>query len=305
MEVLLKKLYERMVLIRVAQEKIAELYPETEIRCPVHLCTGQEAAPVAVCSHLSKKDWIFCGHRNHGWYIAKGGDLRFLFAELYGKQSGCSKGKGGSMHLVATEVGMSLTSSIVGGTIPHAVGAALTFKKRKGDRIACACLGDGAVEEGIFFECLNFSKLYELPVLFCVENNGYSVESRVVKRRGFDLSKVCDGFDIAFETASGEDIAATTRAAQNAISKVKGRQPAVLEIHVNRFRSHVHPPDWSSHLTEKDRTERDPIMKCPDQNWLAEVFQDCEIIVEEAIRYAQSDSFPTSKELLKDVLETQ
>lgn len=290
-----------MIQIRVTQERIANIYSEGKIRCPVHLCTGQEAVPVGVCSNLSKNDWVFSGHRNHGWYIAKGGNINQLFAELFGKSGGCCRGKGGSMHLAAPDIGFSITSSIVAGTLAQAVGAALTFKMRKKSCIAIANCGDAAVEEGVFFECLNFAKLFSLPVLFCVENNGLSVESQIRYRRAFNLEKVCEGFGVKYKFVDTVDVDEIAMITENIYGFVKGNEPALIEFNVHRFREHVHPPEFSKHLTEEDRERFDPINKHQDKEWVSKIFRESEIIVDKAITFAENSPFPVESDLLQDV----
>ena len=145
---ILKTLYTKMLLVRKVEEKIVALYPEQEIRCPTHLSIGQEAAASGVCAALTPEDYAFSTHRCHSHYLAKGGSLKGMFAELYGKSSGCAKGKGGSMHLVDPDVGMMGASAVVGGTIPLAVGAALAAQSKRLPRIAVAFFGDAAAEQG-------------------------------------------------------------------------------------------------------------------------------------------------------------
>ena len=173
----LKKLYREMVRIRIVEESIAEHYPEQEMRCPVHFSIGQEAVAVGVCVHLDPSDHVFSNHRSHGHYLAKGGDLKAMVAEIYGKEAGCSRGFGGSMHLLDLKHGFLGAAPIVGSTIPIAVGSALTATVKEEDRVTVVFLGDGATEEGVFSESLNFAALKQLPVVFVCENNLYSVYS--------------------------------------------------------------------------------------------------------------------------------
>ena len=155
-----------MIRIRMVEERIVDLYPEQEMRCPVHLSIGQEAAAVGVCSVLERDDWVFSGHRNHAHYLAKGGDLKQMLAEIYGKATGCCGGKGGSMHLTDLDAGFVGATPIVGSTVPIAVGAALTAQMRGDGRMVAVFFGDGAMETGVVHESLNFASLKRLPVLF-------------------------------------------------------------------------------------------------------------------------------------------
>src|SRR6266446_159274 len=180
---LLTTLFRTMTRNRTAEEKIAGILDKNEIRCPTHLCTGQEAIAAGVCAALQRDDYIFGGHRSHGHYLAKGGDLRMLMAELYGKVSGCAQGRGGSMHLVAPEVGLLGTVPLVAATIPIAVGAALASKLRGEQRVSVPFFGDGATEEGHFHESLNLAAVHQLPVIFVCENNLYASHMPLHERR--------------------------------------------------------------------------------------------------------------------------
>ena len=178
-----KKLYYEMVRIRTVEKKIAELYHEQEIRCPVHLSIGQEAIAVGVCQNLNREDKIVTAHRSHAHYLAKGGSLKKMISELYGKYSGCAKGLGGSMHLVDFSAGVYAAVPIVGSTIPIGVGIAWANKLKRNKNIVVAFFGDGATEEGVFFESLDFAALHDLPIIFVCENNEYSVYSHISKRQ--------------------------------------------------------------------------------------------------------------------------
>ena len=155
----LLELYYSLSIVRKVELKIEELYHLDEMKTPVHLCLGQEAVSAGVCANLRKEDYVFSNHRSHGHYLAKGGNLKSMIAEFYCKETGCSKGRGGSMHIIDTSVGHHGSSSIVGGSIPHAVGAALAFKMQKKDLVAVSFFGDAASEEGVFFESMNLAKL--------------------------------------------------------------------------------------------------------------------------------------------------
>ncbi|MBI4331624.1 MAG: thiamine pyrophosphate-dependent dehydrogenase E1 component subunit alpha, partial [Chloroflexi bacterium] len=181
-----KKLYYAMLRIRLVEERIAELYPEQQMRCPVHLCTGQEAIAAGVSAHLTSDDYALSNHRSHGHYLAKGGDLKAMMAEIYGRVTGCSRGKGGSMHLVDLAAGFLGATPIVGSTIPMAVGAALATVMKGEKRVTVAYFGDAAVEEGVFHESLNFAALKRLPVVFVCENNFFSVYSPLSVRQPAD-----------------------------------------------------------------------------------------------------------------------
>jgi pyruvate dehydrogenase E1 component alpha subunit len=153
----------------------------------VHLSIGQEAVAVGLCSQMKLDDWLFINYRGHAFYLAKGGPLPELFAELYGKRTGLSKGKAGSMHLAAPMQGVMGASAVVGSTISHAVGAALASKIRGENRVFVTVFGDGATEQGTYHESLNFASLHNLPVLFLCENNGMSVDARIEERQSTEI----------------------------------------------------------------------------------------------------------------------
>src|SRR5262252_5874004 len=172
----LLRLYRQMLLIRRCEEQLARSHQRGLVHCACHTYVGQEAIAVGVCSHLRQDDVVFSTHRGHGHALAKGLPPRELFAELFGRATGCSRGRGGSMHLFAPEIGLMGTSGIVGPCILQAAGAGYTFKLLKSDRVAVAFFGDGAVNNGAFHEGLNLASIYHLPVLFVCENNHFATE---------------------------------------------------------------------------------------------------------------------------------
>src|SRR5437867_4174341 len=179
-------MYRTMVRVRRFEERVAQLVESGEIRTPCHLYIGQEAIAAGVCATLEARDYVWGGHRSHGHYLAKGGDLRAMMAELLGKATGCSGGRGGSMHLVAPEVGILGTVPLVAATIPLAVGAGMAARLRRDGRVSVAFFGDGATEEGHYHESLNLAALYRLPVIFVCENNFYASHLQLFERRVAD-----------------------------------------------------------------------------------------------------------------------
>ena len=177
------ELYACMQRIRLVEEAISTRYVEQEMRCPVHLSIGQEAAAAGVCLALETRDKVFSTHRSHAHYLSKGGDLRKMLAEIYGKATGCIGGRGGSMHIMDLDVNMVASIPIVGSCIPLAVGSALADSLDGRDNVSIAYLGDASVEEGVFHESANFAKLRDLPVLFVCENNLYSVYTQLHERQ--------------------------------------------------------------------------------------------------------------------------
>ena len=234
----------QMLRIRMVDEAIAELYAEQEMRCPVHLSIGQEAAAVGVCAALNANDWVFSGHRNHAHYLARGGSLERMLAELYGKATGCTGGLGGSMHLTDPEAGFVGATPIVGSAVPIAVGAALTAKFHGQGRIAVVFFGDAAMETGLVHESLNLAVVHRLPVLFCCENNLYSVYSPLSVRQPphRTISELAAGHGIRTSAGDGNDVEAVHQIADEACVSIRdGDGPAFIELSTYRWREHCGP----------------------------------------------------------------
>ena len=251
------RLYESMLRIRLIEESIAERYSEEKMRCPTHLSIGQEAISVGVCSNLSKEDTVLSTHRAHAHYLAKGGCLKSMLAEIYGKVTGCSKGMGGSMHLIDKSVGFLGSTAIVGNTIPIAVGLALSVKIKKIKKISCVFFGDGAIEEGAFYESINFAIIHKLPVLFICENNFYSVYSGLEVRqpKGRKIHEMVNA--IGIETSYGDGNNVEEVAEQVKVSKdniLKGNGPQFIEFETYRWREHC-GPNYDNDLGYRDEEE--------------------------------------------------
>ena len=232
--------------IRLVEEKIIELYPTDLIQSPVHLSIGQEAVAVGVCEALDSSDLIFPNYRGHSFFLARGGDLGQFFAELMGRQTGMSKGKAGSMHLADPSHGVMGASAVVASTISHAAGAALAEKIKSGgasNRLFIPIFGDGATEQGVFFETLNFAALHHLPVLFVLEDNSLAVHTSLADRQAFSIRKICESFGIEyFEEPHGFDPALVAAVARRAIESIRGAGgPALLRVKTMRYREHVGP----------------------------------------------------------------
>jgi len=240
----LVRLYREMLRIRLVEEKIADLYPEGKMRCPVHLCIGQEAVAAGVCSNLATQDYVLSTHRAHGHYLAKGGDLRAMMAELYGKRTGCSRGIGGSMHLMDLAAGFLGSTPIVGSTIPIAVGAAFGALMRRESRVTAVFFGEAATEEGVFHESLNFAALKKLPVVFICENNLYSVYSPLAVRQpaGREVFRLAEAHGLESRQGNGNDVAEVYDLARHAVQKAReGAGPSFLEFKTYRWREHCGP----------------------------------------------------------------
>src|SRR2546426_8772503 len=184
-----ERLYRSLYRIRRTEEEVARIYPTDKIKSPVHLSIGQEAVSVGVCEALGLNDIVFGTYRSHALYLAKGGDLRRMIAELYGKVTGCAHGKGGSMHLIDVEHGVMGTSAVVGTGMAPAVGYAYAVKVQRRPTLVANFFGDGAVDEGAFHESLNFASLKRLPMIFVCEKNAYAINSRQLDRQ--PLANIC------------------------------------------------------------------------------------------------------------------
>lgn len=259
--------YRQMLRIRLVEERIADLYPQQEMRCPVHLCIGQEAIAVGVCGRLRTEDYVLSAHRSHGHYLAKGGELTSMLAEIYGRASGCASGRGGSMHLIDREAGFLGSVPIVGSTLPIAVGAALGSAMRGEDRVTVVFFGDGATEEGVFHESLNFAALKKLPIVFVCENNFYSIYTPLADRQPprRDLMRLAAGHGLAGARGDGNDVLEVDRHAADAVARARsGDGPTLLEFHTYRMREHC-GPSADDHLAYRDEAtvrawrDRDPL----------------------------------------------
>lgn len=266
---LAQRLFNDMLRIRLVEEAIAERYSEWKMRCPTHLCIGQEAVAVGVCAVLRHDDLVVSGHRAHGHYLAKGGDLNRMLAEIYGKRTGCCAGKGGSMHLTDTAVGFMGSTAIVAGTIPVGVGLGLSIQLNRTDQVSVAFLGDGAVEEGVFYESINFAAVRKLPVLFVCENNFYSVYSplRVRQPRGRRIHEMVAAMGVRVAHGDGNDVVEVFHRSAEAVAAIRrGEGPHFLEFETYRWREHCGPNydnDIGYRTPQEFETwrEKDPVVR--------------------------------------------
>lgn len=261
-----------MVRIRRAEETLAAMVESGEVKTPCHLYVGQEAIAAGVCAALRKEDSVWGGHRSHGHYLAKGGALTALFAEVLGKSSGCSRGRGGSMHLTAPEQGIAGTVPIVAASVPLAAGAAMAFKLRKERRVAVAFFGDGAVEEGQLHETLNLASLYRLPLLLVCENNLYASHMHwSERRRADDVHQAGRLHSVPSRRVDGNDVERVYDAARAAVDKARmGGGPVFLECRTFRWRGHVGPSfDTDVGVTRSNDlaewTSKDPIARVEEK----------------------------------------
>jgi pyruvate dehydrogenase E1 component alpha subunit len=303
-----------MQLIRRAEEAIAGMVESGEARCPCHLYIGQEAIASGVCAALNREDTIWGGHRSHGHYLAKGGSLEGLFAEVLGKVTGCSEGRGGSMHLLAEDVGILGTVPIVAGTVPLAAGAALAAKMRGDSRVAVAFFGDGTLEEGHVHETFNLAALYRLPLVFVCENNLYSSHLHWNERRVADnLDEAGEFHSVPGMRVDGNDVAAVYQATRAAVGRARsGLGPTLLECRTFRWRGHVGAStdsDVGVHRKGElaEWLDRDPIARAGSQLnevELADAATSVDEQVKAALAAARQASLPEAARILEHVWET-
>ena len=306
-EKILTDLYKAMLKIRLAEKKIVELYPSDKIQSPVHLSLGQEAVSAGLGLALKRSDHLYGTYRNHGIYIAKGGDLKKMFAELYGKDSGCARGKGGSMHLVAPEVGLMGCSAIVASTIPVATGDALASKLQGRQRVVVAFFGDGAVDEGVFFESINFAALKNLPIIYVCENNEYAIHSKVTDRhKNTKLFEYGESLGVPGIRLNGSDAGEVYQSLHDQVENIrKGSGPALMEYMTYRWYEHVGPGlDHAEPYRLKGRFEtaqkEDPLTRFVPTDaarWEKEIIAE----IEEAVEFAEKSPFPDKSRLYEDL----
>jgi TPP-dependent pyruvate/acetoin dehydrogenase alpha subunit len=265
---LLISLHQGLLKVRLTEELLAERYKQQEMRTPTHFGIGQEAIAVGVCHALRRDDVVYSHHRCHNHYLAKGGSIYKLAAELYGRADGCSGGRGGSVHITAPQVGFIATSAILGETTACAVGSALAFKMDGSDRVAVTFFGEGAMDEGSFYESANYASVKRLPVLFVCENNLYATESPLQLRQpaGTDLCERVRSFKIDALSIDGNDVHEVYHAAESALESLRaGTGPFFLECMTYRWREHVGPYfDHELNRTYRTREEVEAWMEqCP------------------------------------------
>ena len=319
---LLENLYRTMVRIRICEESFVEPILSGEVRCPCHLYSGEEAIAVGVCAALSETDYVFGTHRSHGHYLAKGGDMNELVAEIYGKETGCSKGRGGSMHIIEPEKGMMGAAPIVAGTISLALGAALASKIRKEKRVSVSFFGDGATGEGVLYESLNFAAVKKLPILFVCENNFYSTHMPIREcRPDKDIFEIGKPFGIESFKIDGNDVLEVYETMRKTVELCRNdKGPAFIECVTYRLRGHVGPDDniQGAHTDIRPEEEieawrrKDPIPNF--ENYLLEnevlekadveeIKREVEKEVEEAHLFAKDSPYPNGTDLAKYVFK--
>jgi acetoin:2,6-dichlorophenolindophenol oxidoreductase subunit alpha len=313
-------LLKSMLRIRYAEEAIVEPILNGTVKTPAHLYSGEEAIASGICGNLRRDDKIFGNHRSHGHYIAKGGSLNEMFAEIYCKETGCSRGRGGSMHLISPENGVLGIVPIVAGTISLAVGSALASSIRKSDEVTVSFFGDGATGEGVLYEAMNFAALKKLPIIFACENNLYSTHLPIDEIRvNPNISESAEPFGIKSYRVDGNDVLKVAEISKKAVDYCReGDGPVFIEFLTYRFRGHVGPDDniQGTHTDIRPQKEidfwlaKDPITRM-EKHLLTENLITADEInsikrkvtdeVKEAVKYAENSDFPNKNELLNYV----
>jgi TPP-dependent pyruvate/acetoin dehydrogenase alpha subunit len=309
------KLYRSLYRIRRVEEEIARVYPTDKIKSPVHLSIGQEAVAVGVCEALQPEDVVFGTYRSHAYYLAKGGDLKAMIAEQYGKITGCAKGKGGSMHLVDVAHGIMGASAVVGTTIPNAVGYAYALKLQRKSSIVVSFFGDGATDEGVFYESLNFAALKAVPLIFVCENNFYAIHTHISRRqkKPDNLIQRATTYDIPAERIDGNDVLKIYERVSAVAKSLRNGQPGpfFFECLTYRWKEHVGPNE-DYHLGYRSKEEAEPWMVNDQVKRLAEltpaterqrIEAEVEAEIQEAFAFAEASPFPEGDELFTDVFK--
>ena len=308
-------MYERMQTIRQFEDRVKVEFGKGKIPGFVHLYAGEEAVAVGICANLTDADFMTSTHRGHGHCIAKGVDVKGMMAELYGKATGICKGKGGSMHIADMDKGMLGANGIVGGGPPLACGSGLTAKTRKTDQVTICFFGDGASEQGTLHESLNLAAIWDLPVVFSAENNGYAESTPSTYHCSVEnIADRAAAYNMPGVTVDGNDIFAVHEAAGEAIARARGGQgPTLLECKTYRFNGHFEGDAQTYKVpeeNEKYRTTLDPIKLFREnvlarnavaENELQTVDERVQSAIDAAVAFAEDSPFPQAQETFTDV----
>ncbi|MBB4109779.1 MULTISPECIES: pyruvate dehydrogenase (acetyl-transferring) E1 component subunit alpha [Pedobacter] len=312
------KWFESMLLMRKFEEKTGQLYGQQKIRGFCHLYIGQEAVVAGAISAMKKGDSMITTYRDHAHALALGVSADSIMAEMYGKATGCSKGKGGSMHMFSKEHNFYGGHAIVGGQIPLGAGVAFAEKYKGTDNVNICYMGDGAVRQGALNETFNMAMLWKLPVVFVCENNGYAMGTSVQRTTNMtDIYKIGLGFDMPCAPVDGMDPVAVHNAMDEAIQRArKGEGPTFLEMRTYRYRGHSmsDPAKYRTKEELEDYKAKDPVElaretilreKYADQAWIEEVEAKVKATVDQAVKFAEESPWPDASELYKDVYVTE
>lgn len=308
------ELYRQMLLIRRFEEKSAEAYVAGKIGGFCHLYIGQEAVGVGAISAIRKDDYVLASYREHGLALAKGMTSRSIMAELFGKATGCSKGKGGSMHMFDKELGFLGGHAIVGGQIPLATGTAFASKYQGKDQVTLCFFGEAAVNQGAFHESLNMAQLWKLPCIYICENNQYGMGTSLARAMSLrDIAQKACAYEMASEFVDGMDVLAVREATQRAVERArKDYLPTLLEVRTYRFMGHSmsDPGNYRTRAEIEKYQERDPIKlfsaslleeKVVDEKTLEEIDRKVREEVEDSLRFAEESPLPDPEELHTDI----
>ena len=306
--------YKSMLLMRKFEEKCGQLYGQQKIRGFLHLYIGQEAIVAGAMSVLRPEDSMITAYRDHAHAIAKGMSPNTAMAEMFGKITGCSKGKGGSMHFFSKEHKFMGGHGIVGGQIPLGAGIAFAEKYNGTDNVCVCYMGDGAVRQGSLNETFNMAMLWKLPVIFVVENNGYAMGTSLERTTNMtDIYKMGQAYDMPSAPVDGMDVVAVHNAMDEAVDRArKGEGPTFLEIRTYRYKGHSmsDPAKYRTKEELKEYQGRDPLItvkaeildkKYANQKWFEEVEADVKKQVEESVKFAEESADPHKDEIYKDV----
>ena len=310
------ELYRKMYLIRMAEEKIRVLYPDDQLKTPVHLCIGQEAIAVGVIQSLKEEDQIFGTYRNHGIYLAKCGDTDRFFGELYGKQTGEYRGKAGSMHLSSPETGFMGSSAVVGTTIPLALGCSFVNQQKNNSKLTAVFFGEGAADEGVFWESINFACLKKLPLIFICEDNDLAIHSKASERQGYkSITDIISNFDCRVFKSESTDPEVIANITTEGISHIRQEGgPVFFHLKYYRYLEHVGiDEDFKAGYRSRNEFEKwmevDPINlqreKLLNIGLSEESIQKIEKAIlqqiEKSIEQAQQAPFPADSELFQNL----
>lgn len=306
--------YKSMLLMRKFEEKSGQLYGQQKIRGFCHLYIGQEAVIAGTMSVIGKDDSVITSYRDHAHALAKGMSAAECMAELYGKETGCSKGKGGSMHFFSKEHKMMGGHGIVGGQIPLGAGIAFAEQYLGTQNVSVCYMGDGAVRQGAFHESMNMAMLWKLPVIFVCENNGYAMGTSLQRTTNMeDIYKMGAAYDMPSAPVDGMDVVAVHTAMDEAVRRARaGEGPTFLEIRTYRYKGHS-MSDPAKYRTKEELEEykgKDPLIavkkaildnQYADDDWFKEVEDNVKKEIAEAVKFAEESDFPDPSEIYKDV----
>jgi TPP-dependent pyruvate/acetoin dehydrogenase alpha subunit len=308
------RFYRSLYRIRRVEEEIAKVYATDKIKSPVHLSIGQEAISVAVCEALGPRDIVFGTYRGHALYLAKGGDLMAMIAELYGKATGCTGGKGGSMHLIDVAAGVMGTSAVVGTTIANSVGCAYAEKLKRSGAIVASFFGDGAAEEGVFHESMNFAALKRLPIIFVCENNGYAIHTHQSRRQArLNLAERAAAYGMAAERIENNDALQLHERTTAAVAALRAGAPGpfFFECETYRWKEHVGPNEdfqlgYRSPAEAQPWIENDQLGRFAalvDDSQRREIESEVEAELVTAFAFAEASPLPPAEEALAGVYQ--